>query len=259
MPPAYPEFSKNRRKPGPVNRPPGIPRDVTSARPARRMPPPPEAISTAAPATARGKPRAGRGPKPIGTGGPAPQDVDENLLVRRYVLARWPVAACARAAKITSKRARDILLAHHVQLREKPPLDEEEIIAAYQRQRSMHAVAVAFATSDSKVSAILAAHGIQPAPRPRPLPLTPSLIQEPGDRVTLTEAARVLGRSSKAVKQAVSDGLIRTGHGPRGATRYIRSDVEALAAQLREGEPPGRARRESAAPPAQPPAAPAPA
>ncbi len=214
----------------------------------------------AVPAAAHGRQQParspGRGRKPIGPGGPGPREVDEDLLVRRYVKARWTIAACARAAGIPRRRARDILVAHDVTIREIPPPDQDAVVAAYQRQKSMQTVAVALGTSDQKVKEILAARGIQVAPRQRPRLGTQRQDPAGAGHVTLAEAARVLGRSGRFVKQAAADGRIGTERDEHGRLRYNRGDVEALAGQLRaEAAPPDRAQREKPNPSPMRPAA----
>ena len=180
--------------------------------------------------TARG---SGRGSKPIRIGGRRQRDVDEGLLVRRYTKAGWTVAACARAAKISGDRARAILLAHDVTLRdrEKPLLDEAAIVAAYQRQRSIHQVAVGFGTYDEKVKAILDAHGIQTHWCRPELSLQAGDLA-PSSRITTAEAARLLGKPRRFIEQAADAGQIRTERDEQEHPRFIRGDVEAFADRL---------------------------
>jgi hypothetical protein len=178
--------------------------------------------------TARG---SGRGSKPVRIGGRQQRDVDEGLLVRRYTKAGWTVAACARAAKISVDRARAILLAHDVTLREKPLLDEAAIVAAYQRQRSIHQVAVGFGTYDEKVKAILDAHGIE-TPWCRPEFGLQAGDLAPSSRITAAEAARLLGKPRRFIEQAADAGQIRTERDEHERPWFIRGDVEALADRL---------------------------
>jgi excisionase family DNA binding protein len=187
--------------------------------------------ATSGPASAGTARGSGRGSKPIGTGG-RQRDVDEGLLVRRYTKAGWTVAACARAAKISADRARAILLAHNVTLREKPLLDEAAIVAAYQRQRSIHLVAVGFDTYAEKVKAILDAHGIETHWCRPELGLQASGLA-PSSRITTAEAARLLGKPRRFIQQAADAGQIRAERDEQGHPRFIRGDIEAFADRLR--------------------------
>jgi excisionase family DNA binding protein len=188
--------------------------------------------ATSGPASAGTACGSGRGSKPIGTGGRRQRDVDEDLLVRRYTKARWTVAECARAAKISGDRARAILLAHNVTLREKPLLDEAAIVAAYQRQRSIHQVAVGFGTYGEKIKAILDAHGIE-THWCRPELSLQACGLAPSSRITTAEAARLLGKPRRFIEQAADAGQIRAERDERGHPRFIRGDIEAFADRLR--------------------------
>lgn len=250
--PAAPGRAFTRRDgPEPAAGPPA--RTQPAAFPGGRVSPRP-AATPAAPAAACGLQQPvrspGHGRKPIGSGGPGPRAVDEDLLVRRYVKARWTIAACARSAGITRRRARDILLAQGIAIREIQPPDQDTVIAVYQRQKSMQAVAVVLGTSDQKVKEILAARGIQVAPRQRPRLATRRPAPARAGHVTLAEATRLLGWPGRLVKQAAADGRVATERDEHGRLWYNRGDVEALAGRPRaEAAPPDQARREPAEPP----------
>ena len=112
----------------------------------------------------RGRPRA------VGQrrGGPL---VDEQRLALRYARDKWTITQCARRFGIGYNQARGILLRSNVELR--PPgrpvvLDEDAVLRAYDRHRSVVYVAIAMGADDGSVRAILDKHSVPHSTPPRP-------------------------------------------------------------------------------------------
>jgi hypothetical protein len=97
----------------------------------------------------------------VGRTGPKTRKVNEDLLVKRYTVARWPVARCAREQEISAGRARAILAEHGVPLRGRPELDPAVVVAAYEKHRSVTFLEKAWGASRSEIEAILDDHGIE--------------------------------------------------------------------------------------------------
>jgi hypothetical protein len=105
----------------------------------------------------------------VGRPGPKTKNVNEELIVKRYTVARWPITRCAKEQRISAERAKDILVKHGVPLRGKAEVEPAEIIAAYQRHRSVPYVAKTRDAPMYQVERILDENGIErPSHGPRP-------------------------------------------------------------------------------------------
>jgi len=87
--------------------------------------------------------------------------VNEDLLVKRYTVAKWPVARCAREQEISAGRARAILAEHGVPLRGRPELDPDVVVAAYEKHRSVTFLEKAWGASRTEIETILDERGIE--------------------------------------------------------------------------------------------------
>jgi hypothetical protein len=99
----------------------------------------------------------------FGRGGPQ-RDVDEGLLVRRYVYLKWTVKRCATTAHIDPARAKKILQEHGVELRQPgtvKKVDETQVIRSYESLGSVHIAATVHGISCDRVRGILDANGIE--------------------------------------------------------------------------------------------------
>ena len=176
--------------------------------------------------------------KPIGTGGRGLAEIDEDALIKRYTLAGMSISGCARQFRVSPERVKRILAAHGVEVRRPAvPPDEAAVVAAYQRHQSVSYVASALGIDDKKVREILSAHGVETARPPRPLLSMEYADPAPKDRITGTEAARLLGRSWAFIDKAAAAGQIGEERDDDGRRRFIRGDIEALRQRLRLTRP----------------------
>jgi hypothetical protein len=183
--------------------------------------------------------------------------VDEQALVRRYTRDGWPVAACARRFSISAGHARAILARNGVAIRRPGRAglpDEDAVVRAYRKHRSVKYVAKVLHTSEENVLAILDKHG-EPhgihTPPPnigtgqRPIlarfrqvpPVEPS----PADLLRPSQAANMLGVDVGFLKAAATAGRIHETYSPGGQRRYTRRDVADFGRRLHpspERDPP---------------------
>ena len=97
--------------------------------------------------------------------------VDEQALIRRYTRDGWTLAECGRRFSISTHLARTILVRNGIELRAaRPavPVDEDAVVGAYRKHRSLRYVAKVMRTSQENVAAILDAHGEPHSTHTRP-------------------------------------------------------------------------------------------
>jgi hypothetical protein len=97
--------------------------------------------------------------------------VDEQALIRRYTRDGWTPAECGRRFSISTHLARTILVRNGIELRAaRPagPVDEDAVVGAYRKHRSLRYVAKVMRTSQQIVAAILDAHGEPHSTHTRP-------------------------------------------------------------------------------------------
>jgi hypothetical protein len=174
--------------------------------------------------------------------------VDEQALIRRYTRDGWTVAECGRRFSISAKRARAILVRNGVEPQAPgpaAPLDEDAVVRAYRKHRSLRYVAKVMRTREEKVRAILdqrgQPHGVHTPPpeidssgratlvwsRPGP-PTEPS----PADLLWPFQAARMLNVDVDFLTAAAKAGQIPEAHSATGQRRYARRDVADLGRRL---------------------------
>jgi len=178
-----------------------------------------------------------------------PPAVDEQALIRRYTRDRWSMAACARRFSISLYHAREILTRNDVEIRvpgRTASLDENDVVRAYRKHRSLNYVARVMHTTAERVQAILDEHGephgvhtpppdIGAGQRPvlarylqRP-PAEPSL----ADLLRVCQAARMLGIREGYLKAAARAGQIHETRSPGGQRQYTRRDLVGFRAPPR--------------------------
>ena len=97
--------------------------------------------------------------------------VDEQALIRRCTRDGWTLAECGRRFSISTHLARTILVRNGIELRAAHPavpVDEDAVVGAYRKHRSLRYVAKVMRTSRENVAAILDAHGEPHSTHARP-------------------------------------------------------------------------------------------
>jgi len=167
--------------------------------------------------------------------------IDEDALVRRYVVNKWSVPQCGKAFQISNDRVRAIVRSHGVELRgRKKELDPDEVLRAYAQFGNYSTVARLLGTDAARIKEILDDKGVQhrcpgqvaaydnksgrKAARRRRQSAEPS----PADLLTPTVAARISGESTRQLRALSNLGQLRN-HGNEYFPKYRRSDVQALA------------------------------
>ncbi|MBO0802451.1 MAG: helix-turn-helix domain-containing protein [Nocardiopsaceae bacterium] len=171
--------------------------------------------------------------KPVDTGGPARRrQVNEDAVASRYVkAAKMSVAECARSFGVSHGVVRAILDARGIEVRGKRAPDEEAVVTAYEKYRSVRAAAAACGIGDRKVREILGKRGIVLSEGTRPS-LAGNRSARPTDKITVAEAARTLGKSRDFVGRAVREGALTARYDGEGRRYLIRGDVQAFGASL---------------------------
>lgn len=88
--------------------------------------------------------------------------VNGELLVQRYVTARWPLARCAREQGISERRAKEVLAGLNVPVRARSPdLDADAVLAAFAKHPSVDYVRQLFRVDARRITRILDENGAE--------------------------------------------------------------------------------------------------
>lgn len=88
--------------------------------------------------------------------------INEELLVKRYTQAKWPLKRCAKGQHISGKRAKEILAKHSVTPRsQKPDLDPDMVLAAFAKRPSVDYVRSLFGVDTRRITQILDENGAE--------------------------------------------------------------------------------------------------
>jgi hypothetical protein len=99
---------------------------------------------------------------------PMVRNVNEDLIVKRYTVAKWPVARCAREQGISYEKAKGILAKHGVELRTAArELNPEKVLAAHEEKPNVEYLVSLFSTERKRILKILDDAGVQRPARGR--------------------------------------------------------------------------------------------
>lgn len=96
-------------------------------------------------------------------------DLDEDAVARRYVHLRWPITRLARHYRLTPATIGAILDRAGISRAAPARLDDDAVLAAYARHRSVRYAASVMGTGEAAVRAVLARNGV-PVPPHGPNP-----------------------------------------------------------------------------------------